>query len=93
MLIIQPSPAKYAYQPFRENTHDREIADLVDPVRMIALRPITIVGPLAFYWSLGKKSRFARTCGDWIVMTLRVRWIGHAARTLIRSIHNPKEPR
>ena len=93
-MLIQPSLAKYADQD-----HDSAIADLIDPERLIALRPIAIVGPLAFYWSLGKKDSVIRRCGvrfvmtDRFVMTPRVRWIGRAAKTLIRSIHNQGEPR
>ena len=87
MFIIQPSRAKYADQG-----HDQAISDLVDPERWIALRPITIVGPFAFYWSLGKKDDGFRICGDWIVMTPRVRRIGRATKILIRSIHQG-EPR
>jgi len=87
-MLIQPSLAKYADQ-----THDQAIADLIDPERMIALRPIVLVGPLAAYWSLGKKGSGGRVCGDRFVRTPRVRWIGRAAKTLIRSIHHQGEPR
>ena len=63
----------------------REVADLIDPERWIACRPIRIFGHVAFYWSLGKKDRVGgiRTCGTHAVMTPRVRWIGRAAKTLI----------
>jgi len=63
----------------------KEVADLIDPKRWIALRPIRVIGPLAFYWSLGKKDRPGgiRICGARVVMTPRVRWIGRAAKTLI----------
>lgn len=79
MLIIYPRLVA------ADQADDKAIADLIDPERWIALRPIWIVGPLAFYWSLGKKDRVGgiRTCGPRVVMTPRVRWIGRAAKTLI----------
>ena len=87
-MFIQPNLARFADQ-----AHDKAIANLIDPERFIALRPITIVGPFAIYWSLGKKDDGIRVIGDRVVMTPRVRWIGRAAKTLIRSIHNQGEPR
>lgn len=89
MLIIYPSLDHVA----ADQAVDQAIADLVDPERLIALRPIWIVGPLAVYWSLGLKDDGIRVRGDRIVMTPRVRWIGRATKTLIRSIHHQGEPR
>ena len=54
MLTLYPGPY---------STEQRAIADLIDPDRWIALRPIRVIGPLAFYWTLGKKgNRNVATC-------------------------------
>ena len=76
MLTLYPGPG---------STEQRAIADLIDPNRWIALRPIRVIGRVAFYWTLGKKGNpnVARTWRGRDVMTPRVRWIGRAAKTLI----------
>jgi len=80
MLTIYPSLDYVA----ADQARDRAIADLIDPNRWIALRPIRIIGPLAFYWTLGKKGNpnVATTWRGRDVTTPRVRWIGRAAKTL-----------
>ena len=55
------------------------IADVVDPRRWIAQRPIRILGPFALYWTYGLKARTPRVIADRAVTWPRVRWIGRPA--------------
>lgn len=66
----------HTYRPRHGDPNEaKALADRIDPERWIALRPIRVVGRIAFYWSLGKKSGTPHVWFDRLVSLPRVRWL------------------